>query len=456
MNPVSGFELIDSPSIWQNLLNFWAFNDANLVWVVLGTMVLGMSASMIGTFAFLRKRSLMGDALAHSALPGVMTAFILFQSKDPVLIFVGATLASFVGFFIIDWLPKYTKIKSDAAMAITLSFFFALGLMELSYIQSLEGVDKAGLDKMMFGQAAAMTQEDVNLLLTVAIFIIVTLLIFFDKFRLITFHRQYAQSMGVKVTFYELLLALLIVLSVVIGLQIVGVVLMAAVLLAPVAAAKYWSDSLAPILFISAVVGALSGLMASQISYLAPAMPTGPWMVLSLSFLFILSFVFGKKGWWPKHQKQRRLFEKVVEENILRSLYKINEKQKLRSFSEEQILTERNMSLGDLKRGLHRLIKKQMMVKQGGQFLLTELGSIMATELTRKHRLWENYLDQHMQLTDKAMHKHAEEVEHLLSNEETKRLEEEMLAAHKNPNIDPHGNPIPSSNKKRPTEEGAS
>jgi len=443
MMPSDFTMLSSSVSMWDNFFAFWQFNDANLIWVVVGTVVLGMSAAMIGTFAFLKKRSLMGDALAHSALPGVMTAFILFQTKDPIIIFVGAILTSFIGFFLIDWLPKHTKIKTDAAMAITLSFFFALGLMELSYIQTLEGVDRAGIDKIMFGQAAAMTLEDIQLLIGVAVFIFVMLWGFFDKFRLITFHRQYAMSLGIPVAYYELLLALLIVLSVVIGLQIVGVVLMAAVLLVPVAAAKYWSNVLVAILLIAALIGGLSGLFASQISYLAPSMPTGPWMVLSLSFLFAISFLFGRRGMVRKYLRQRKLFHKVIDENILRTVYKIHEKQSVKHISEEMILNERRMSLSDMKQGIQRLIANGKLQLEADSLQWTQAGQAEAIMLTRKHRLWENYLHQHMDLTDKAMHERAEEIEHLLSEEATTRLENEMSILDNM--IDPHGKLIPKA-----------
>ncbi|MDX1352405.1 MAG: iron chelate uptake ABC transporter family permease subunit [Thiomicrorhabdus sp.] len=219
---MQGFELLQPTSIWDNLATFWRFEDMNALWVLMGGILLGMSASVIGAFAFLRKRSLIGDALAHAALPGVMMAFLLFQTRDPLIMFFGAVSSSFIGFFIIDWLPKNTKIKPDAALAITLSFFFALGLMLLSYIQGMNVANKSGLDKILFGQAAAMTQDDIRLLGYVAIIVLVTVALFFQKLRLIAFNRNYARTLGIKVNGYELLLALLIVMSVVVGLQLVS------------------------------------------------------------------------------------------------------------------------------------------------------------------------------------------------------------------------------------------
>ncbi len=446
-----------APGYWQLFLEFWSFTDANATWVLIGTVLLGVSASVIGSFAFLRKRSLMGDALAHAALPGVMTAFILFQTNSPLVMFFGAIFSSFMGLFLMDWLPKNTKIKPDAAMAITLSFFFALGLMELSYIQGLEVTGKSGLDKMLFGQAAAMLPEDLLLLSVVAISILSLVTIFFDKFRLLAFNRVYAQALGLNIAFYETILALLIVTSVVIGLQIVGVVLMAAVLLTPVAAARFWSKNLSTMLFTAGAIGGVSGLISANISYMAPSMPTGPWMVVVLSILFILSFLFApERGLVANLNKQHKLRLKVREENILRTLYVLNERRPRKNnveitfnhaFSLEDIMKFRSVKLDELYKTLKRLCRKELLVKHPSQQVdiqLSEKGIADATKLTRRHRLWESYLTQKANVSAESVHGQAEKVEHLLTDEQTEQLEEELI---NQATRDPHGQSIPEKSK---------
>lgn len=288
-----------STDYWALTLSFWQFEDANALWVLVGSVLLGVSASVVGSFAVLKRQALIGDALAHSALPGVMVAFMLFHTQSPIVMLIGAMASSLMGFMLMSWLPKKTKIKPDAALAITLSLFFALGLMALSYIQGLNVAGKSGLDKILFGQAAAMLPEDLIVLSSVALAVLLVVGVLFQKFRLITFNESYARSLGLAVSLYQAVFACLLVLVVVIGLQIVGVVLMAAVLLVPVSAARFWHPNLAVILWVAAIIGGVSGMVSANISYLAPSAPTGPWMVLVLAGLFLLSFLFAPyQGWF--------------------------------------------------------------------------------------------------------------------------------------------------------------
>ncbi|MBN2647065.1 MAG: metal ABC transporter permease [Thiotrichales bacterium] len=429
---------------WQNLAIFWSFDDINATWVLLGSLLLGMSASVIGAFAFLRKRSLLGDALAHAALPGVMMAFLLSGSRDAEMLFIGALASSLLGFWLIDWLPKNTKIKPDAALAITLSFFFALGLMLLSYIQTSELPNKSGLDKLLFGQAAAITAEDIQLLIYVTSAVLLIVVLFFEKFRLIAFNRTYAKTLGIPVKFYELLLALMIVLSVVVGLQLVGVVLMAAILLTPVAAARFWSHQLSSLLILAALFGALSALLGAQISYIAPAMPTGPWIVVSLSLLFFISFLFApKQGLLKRYWDYRQLKTRVLEENILRTLYKLLEREhfKRNHFTLAEITALRALPLNPLQKTLQKLVKRHYLVKHQLAYGLSEEGLLKAIKLTRRHRLWESYLSQHADLNSEQVHQQAERIEHILNQEQEQQIVAELMEQ-LHPQ-DPHGSPIP-------------
>lgn len=271
------------------MLAFW--QDANLVWVLTGTLLLSVSAAVVGGFAVLRQRALIGDVLAHAALPGIMVAFILFESKAPGLVLVSALLSSLLAYYLISWITRVSKIKGDAAMAIVLSLFFSIGMMALSYIQTLDLPNKAGLDRLLFGQAAAITQQDVVWLSWVAIISLCFIALVFHKLRLMSFDPQYAQTLGLNLKAYELSFALVLVLTVVIGLQIVGVVLMAAALLIPITIARFWSQSLRTLLIIAAILSVMSAGISTQISFMVPHMPTGPWIVLILGLLFGVSWL---------------------------------------------------------------------------------------------------------------------------------------------------------------------
>jgi manganese/zinc/iron transport system permease protein len=270
-------------SLWQ---------DANFIWVLTGTLLLGVSAATVGGMAVLRQRALIGDVLAHAALPGIMIGFLLFESTQPGLVVFAALISSLIGYYSINLLTRHSKIKTDTAMAIVLSCFFALGLMLLSYIQSSNLENKSGLDKLLFGQAAAMNQIDVTWLISITLVALVYLILMFHKLRLISFDPPFAKSLGLNLRFYELSFALVLVLTIVIGLQIVGVILMAAALLIPISIARFWSHSLRSLLGLAAGFAALSAFISTQLSMHLPNMPTGPWMVVILGLLFVLSWLF--------------------------------------------------------------------------------------------------------------------------------------------------------------------
>lgn len=271
------------------MLAFW--QDANLVWVLAGTLLLGISAAVVGGFAVLRQRALIGDVLAHAALPGIMVSFILFESKAPGLVLISALISSLAAYYLINWITQISKIKGDAAMAIVLSLFFSVGMMALSYIQTLETPNKSGLDRLLFGQAAAITQQDVIWLSWVAIISLCFIAVLFHKLRLMSFDPQYAQTLGLNLKAYELSFALVLVLTIVIGLQVVGVVLMAAALLIPITIARFWSESLKTLLIIAMLMSMISAGLSTQISLMIPHMPTGPWIVVILGLLFGFSWL---------------------------------------------------------------------------------------------------------------------------------------------------------------------
>jgi len=425
-------------------IEFWHLTDPNVVWVLSGAILLGSSTGVLGSFLFFRKRSLIGDALAHAALPGVMSAFILFQTRDPFVILGGAIVSCFIGFFFIDYMVKHTKIKEDSALAIVLSLFFAIGIFELTYIQKLDIADKSGLDKILFGQAAALVQSDVIILGIAALLSLTIVVLFYDRLRLITLDRQFAQSLGINVPFYELLLTFAIVLSVVIGLQIFGVVLMAAALLFPVAAGRYWSDSLPCILMLCALFGAISGAASANISYLAPQMPTGPWMVVTLSLIFFISMCFApNRGALMRYLRTTRNRNKTHDENLLRTFYVICER--LSSYHEslapEQVLSVRNMGTNALRKSIKRLLKHGMIERDNTLYRLTEKGLNEAEKITRYHRLWELYLTNRANIPAQMVHDSAENVEHVLTPELEHRISDELGA----PVQDPHGRVIPSN-----------
>ncbi|CAM4317335.1 manganese/zinc/iron transport system permease protein [Paenibacillus endophyticus] len=296
--------------IWSML------SDPNMQWIFLGCTLLGLSSGVIGCFSYLRKQSLMGDTLAHAALPGICIAFMLTGIKSIGLFLIGAGIAGVVATFGIGYITRNSKLKQDAAMGIVLSGFFGLGIVLLTLIQHGEYGNQAGLDKFLFGQAASMIASDVISMTVVCVSLITICTLLFKQFKIISFDPGFARGLGYPVAFLEQLLMLLIVVAVVAGIQAVGVVLVAALLITPAVSARYWTDRLGLMVVLSGVFGAVSGGIGTWISASVSNLPTGPVTVLAATLLFCISILFGpQRGLVAKRLLRQRVKQRYNREN---------------------------------------------------------------------------------------------------------------------------------------------
>lgn len=296
--------------------------DYTIRTVALGAAVLGAVAGALGAFALLRRQSLMGDAMSHAALPGVLIAFMLTGSKAPVVLVIGAAVAGVLGTFLLLGITRYSRIKQDAALGIILSVFFGFGLMLLTYLQRNPTAAQAGLNSFLFGQAATLLMRDVVTMAAFGGAALLVVVLLWKEFKLLSFDRDYGTSLGLPMTALDVLLTLLLVIGIVIGLQAVGVVLMSALVVAPAAAARQWTDRLGLMLVIAAAFGALAGVAGAFISSLSAGLSTGPVVVLVVSLIVLASILFGaSRGllWnWLRRMRNRRTLRKQA---MLDSLY---------------------------------------------------------------------------------------------------------------------------------------
>ncbi|MFO7167415.1 MAG: iron chelate uptake ABC transporter family permease subunit [Chloroflexota bacterium] len=269
--------------------------DYTLRTVTLGAALLGVVSGAFGAFAVLRRQSMLGDAMSHAALPGIALAFLLTGSKETSVLMAGAAVAAWLGALLALGIVRSSRVKSDSALGLSLSVFFGLGLMLLTFIQKQPNANQAGLDKFLFGQAAALLERDVLAMAAFGLPALLLLLLFWKEFKLLSFDPEYAASLGLRVRLLDVLLTSLLVIAIVIGLQTVGVVLMSALLVAPAAAARQWTDRLGTMVALSAGFGALAGISGSLISSLVPRLPTGPTIVLCVSSLVLVSLLFGAR-----------------------------------------------------------------------------------------------------------------------------------------------------------------
>ncbi|WP_448338096.1 metal ABC transporter permease [Chloroflexus aurantiacus] len=284
------------------------FTDYTFRNVTLGAMLIGAISGFLGSFAVLRRQALLGDAMSHAALPGIALAFLITGQRDPFSLLIGAAVAALVAALWLLAVVRTTRIKDDAALALTLAVFFGFGLVLLSYLQRQPHAAQAGLKSFLFGQAAALIERDLWAMLAIGLPALFLVLIFWPQVKLISFDPDFARSLGVPVRRFEILLTGIIVVAIVIGLQTVGVVLMSAMLIAPAVAARQWTNRLEYMVVLAAGFGALASLIGAWISTLGEGLATGPLIVLVMSLFTILSLLLApERGLIWRHMRRRQV-----------------------------------------------------------------------------------------------------------------------------------------------------
>jgi manganese/zinc/iron transport system permease protein len=291
--------------------------DYTLRTVALGAAVIGIVAGALGAFAVLRRQSLVGDAMSHAALPGIAIAYLITGEKSNLVLLTGAAIAGWLATLAVLGIVRTSRVKFDSALGLVLSVFFGFGLMLLTYIQRQPDASQAGLDKFLFGQAATMIQSEVQNMAIVGAVALLILFLLWKSFKLLSFDSDFAATIGYPVRVLDVLLTTLIVVAIVLGLQAVGVVLMSAMIVAPAAAARQWTNRLGVMVLLSALFGALAGVSGATISSTQTHLPTGPVIVVCVSAIVLFSLCFAPNrgllwAWFARRRKREELMRAMA------------------------------------------------------------------------------------------------------------------------------------------------
>ena len=356
------------------------FSDYTLRTITFGTAILGAVTGMLGSFAVLRKESLLGDAISHAALPGIAIAFLITGIKDGNVLLIGALISGLIGTFWIRGIVAKTHLKSDTALGLILSLFFGFGMLLLTFIQKQPDANQAGLDKYLFGQAATLVENDVWMMTISTGVCLFILMLFWKEFKLLLFDKDYTETLGFNTQFIDILITTFIVLAIVLGLQTVGVVLMSAMLLAPAAAARQWTNSLATMVFLAALFGALSGVFGTAISASQNNLSTGPIIVLVASVFVMFSFVFSpSRGLLFKQLRFIKNRRDLELHKTLAFMFHIAENHK--NISHPHAIKILNNFQGYTRKTLQKLVKKNYVTLHGNMWSLTDEGFKTASNL---------------------------------------------------------------------------
>ncbi len=423
----------------DNLLYFFTFQDASVAFVVIGIILLGLGSAYVGTYSFLDKKALLGDAISHAVLPGICVGFILAGEKNSIYIVTGAFASGALATFLTSWLKKNTRLSEDAIIASILSIFFGFGIVLLTVIQKSGNPEMAGLNQFIFGNAIAIVEEDLYIYGGLALVIIAALTLFQKEFGLLVFNPDYGRAIGYPMNSIRLVFNVLMILAVVIGIQAIGVVLMAALLITPGAAARFWTDRLGTLLILAGIFSAISGVLGTYVSFVLPQMPTGPWVVVCLSLLALISFLFApNKGVLSRYISRKAYLKKTHRDHLLKALYKGLEVEK-KELSVEEIHELYPFQQKESDQSIKDLITDRLIVKNQHALTLTPQGKSEAKRVVRLHRLWELYLNEYMNIAPDHVHDTAEKLEHILTPE----LEELLESRLNYPKLDPHQETIP-------------
>ncbi|MEM1283519.1 MAG: iron chelate uptake ABC transporter family permease subunit [Chlamydiota bacterium] len=435
------------------------FTDPILRAPTIGSILMCLAAGLVGVIVFLRKQSRLGEALSHASYPGVITGVIVagvvgldsrYGGAISFLIISGAFFTAMLGTWAIHFMVKRLKVRADSALCFVLSAFFGVGITLASQVQFTYSTLYQQIQVYLYGQAATMTDMHITIYAVLALVIVFVVILLYKEILIITFDEEYAKSLGFQTKPIELLFFVLTVSAIVVGIRSVGVVLMSAMLIAPAAAARQYTNKLYMMLLLSGFFGMLSGYFGNYLSAELTAyfslvypgskfsIPTGPMIVVVAALICVFSLFFApERGMLIRIVRIARFRYTCTCENVLKAMWRIGPRSDI---SFDDIVSYQAVSKGYLHFVLKRLIHNGWVKRTGADvYKLTHDGSVSAAKIVRLHRLWEVYLADYLGVGSERVHRSAEEMEHIITPE----LEEELTLLLNDPKQDPHHQPIP-------------
>jgi manganese/zinc/iron transport system permease protein len=448
--------------LWQPLTEWNALHT----WIALTAVLSAMACSLPGLWLVLRRQSLMGDALSHTALPGVVVSLMTvtaarsagwvsedhFDLAVQFALIVGAILMGMLTAALTEWLQNLSHVESSTALGVVFTGLFAVGLVlvrvvaddahidaECVLFGSLEGVvwDTWTLFGAEVPKAAVLT--GVMLLLNV-----VLTLLFFKELRLASFDAELATTQGINARGMHYSHMALTAATVTAAFQSVGSILVIALLVVPAVTAMQLSTRLRYVLVGTLVIAAAGAILGHLMAMTIPPVicsrlgwtevrdaSTSGMVCVAAGILFLMASILGPRGYLREWLDRLKLAWQIAEEDLLGQLYR----------TEEATAAPHSVSAGWMGQLLlKRLTWRGLALSTAEGYQLTPAGQSHARDVVRRHRLWEAYMQKHFDLPEDHLHETAHRVEHYLDSTLQQALNQELDT----PTIDPHGKQIPS------------
>ncbi len=412
---------MQTPGVWEILT---LRGGHNTTVVLVGALLLGVAAGVVGVFAMLRRRSLVADAVGHATLPGICVAFLIanamgVEARSLAVLLPGAAVGAVLGLLAIQWMTRATRLTEDAAIGAVLSVWFGVGVVMLSAIQGMDIGNQGGLKSFIFGQTATMSERDARLMGGVALLSIVAVLVMFKQLRLVAFNDDFAASIGVRVALVDGGLMALVVMVSVAGLQAVGMLLIVALLIIPPAAARFWTDRLGLLALLSGVIGGAAASIGALVSARMDRMPAGPAIVLVAGVFFVVGMVAApRRGVGAGVLRHLGVRVRVHADHTL---------SRLRLPGPHHVASV--MPSGVIGRLVRLVLARRGWIRsEGSMVALTDAGEAAAVLAERRRRLWQRYLVRYADVAPSHVDISADAIEHVIDPVIVATLEAELAA----------------------------
>lgn len=416
---------------------------------LLAGLLAALSCGLLGNFLVLRKQSLMGDAISHAVLPGLVGAFLIAQSRNAWVMFAGATISALITVALTELIKRLGRVEPGAAMGVIFSVLFALGVYMLES-GALRGVD-LDADCVLHGNlqnlfwrvpeswadlfsAASLGQVPLAVwtLLGTTLAVIAFITLFFKELRIASFDPGIATVQGIHAGLMNMALMAFVAVAAVASFEAVGSILVIAMLICPAATARLLTDRLRSQIIVSAMIASASAVGGYWLASMLNVNPAGMMSVMGGVLLVVAIFASPSHGVVAKRVHQRRLSRTVALEDVLGTLYRAREDD---DWVARGALMARLGKPQRTQQVLRRAIEDGLIVEHDHRLTLSEQGVQRAADIIRRHRLWEGYLVDRVGLSPDHVHETAEMLEHL---DLSARLPEVIDI-----DIDPQGKPIP-------------
>jgi manganese/zinc/iron transport system permease protein len=420
--------------------------------------IAAMACAIVGCFLVLRRMSLMGDAISHAVLPGIVGAFLLAGSLQAMPVFIGCAAVGVITALLSDLIHRRGRVESGAAMGVVFTILFASGVIMLEAAGGrnvhldaecvlyghMEGViwpDAPRSPADLFTAAAwASFPHQVTTLAITLLANIVFIAIFFKELRIVSFDPGLAAAQGIPPALMHYLLMTFVAITTVAAFEAVGSILVVAMFIVPALTAHLLTDRL----WLMLVLSAAAAFAASIAGYAASAAwsvnAAGMIGVALGALLVITGLLSPRHGWISRGARRMGLSVSILREDMLGLLHRLGES----SAGGRRALAgaELRAAVGGgplAAAALWRLRQRGEAVIRRGIVELTPLGGARAASLVRTHRLWESYLVRHLGLHPAHVHGTAMRLEHVTGSDLQEHLAERAGGA----TTDPHGRLIP-------------